>query len=199
MSPDKKHIVFDLDNTLLSAEALTDFPFTTAGMKEKAMKFAIHDMDGYYIIFERPHVQEFLDYVFDNFTVSVWTAASKDYALFVVKHILLTKPSRRLRYLFFSYHCKLSRTMFKNDSKNLELLRDVFDLKHEFSDNACLIIDDLAEVYDSQPHCAINIPAFEILDDGSEHDNVLMGKIKPLLEEFQLRDTQNPPTAMTTM
>ena len=40
--------------------------------------------DGHYKVFERPGLQEFLDYLFANFNVSVWTAASKSYALFII-------------------------------------------------------------------------------------------------------------------
>ena len=43
-----------------------------------------HDFDYYYVVFERPYLQSFLDYIFDKFNVYVWTAASKDYALYII-------------------------------------------------------------------------------------------------------------------
>ncbi len=180
----KPNVVLDLDNTLISAEALTEFPFDKPRMKDKAIQFQIHDMDGYYIVFERPGLQKFLDYLFAHFNVSVWTAASKDYALFIVKHVLLTKPSRRLQYLFVSYHCKLSRKFYRNDSKNLRMLSEKFNLP-EFNEHNTVIIDDLPEVCESQPDNCIAIHPFEILDEGSEHDNVLEKDVKPRLEEFR--------------
>ena len=54
-------------------------------------KFSYHDMDGYYIVFERPGLQEFLDYLFANYIVSVWTAATKDYA--ILEDSLITAAS----------------------------------------------------------------------------------------------------------
>ena len=87
----KKNILLDLDQTLISAEASEDFDIDKH--KERSKLFSWKDMDGYYIVFERPHLSEFLDYIFENFNVSVWTAASKDYALFIIEHIILAGKS----------------------------------------------------------------------------------------------------------
>ena len=167
----RANIILDLDNTILSAEALTDFPFHKDGMREKSLQFAIHDMDSYYIIFERPGCQEFLDWLFSNYDVSVWTAATKDYALFVVDRILLKKPSRQLQYIMFSHHCDISYDKYKTDKK-LKLIFNDFKLEGFHPDNT-LIIDDRKDVKSCQPNNAIHIKAFEILDEGSENDNVL--------------------------
>jgi hypothetical protein len=168
MNKTKKNVFLDLDNTLLSAEALEDFPFEQDGIKDKAIQFAIHDMDGYYIIFERPLVQEFLDWLFENYNVSVWTAASKDYALFIVEHILLKKPGRKLDWILSSYHCDISKKKYSK-SKQLKLVFDQFKFKG-FNCYNTIIIDDLDEVHTCQPDISIHIKAFEILDDGSEYD-----------------------------
>lgn len=181
----RKNIILDLDNTLLSAEALTEFPFKKNGMKEKALQFAIHDMDGYYIVFERKRVQEFLDYLFQNFNVSIWTAASQSYCLYIVEHMILIKPERQLNYIFFSYHCGISKKLYKGDSKNLKLLWEKFNLGHCFQSDNTLIIDDHPEVYKSQRQHCIHIYPFNILDENSEHDEILMTHIKPLLERFK--------------
>jgi NLI interacting factor-like phosphatase len=164
--PAKKDIVLDLDNTLLSAEAHTDFPFGEPGIANEVVKFAIHDMDGYYIVFERPGVQRFLDMLFERYNVSIWTAASKDYALYIIKHIILRepqkdKPQRRLKYILFAYHCGLSQTAF-NNSKDLRMLWGVFGLP--YTPGRTLIIDDLWTVYEAQKAWCINIAAFNILD-----------------------------------
>lgn len=172
----KNNVILDLDNTIISAEALEDFPFEQEGIKDKAVQFAIHDMDGYYIIFERPRVQEFLTWLFSNYNVAVWTAASKDYALFIVKNIILKDKSRKLDFIMFSYHCEISKKKY-DYSKQLKLIFDKFNIKNYTEDNT-IIIDDLKEVYDCQPYNAINIKAFEILDSGSEYDDELNKYIK---------------------
>jgi TFIIF-interacting CTD phosphatase-like protein len=166
-----QNIVLDLDNTLIFAEALTEFPFKQPGIKDKAIKFTIHDMDNYYIVFERPQLQSFLDYIFENFNVSIFTAASKDYALFIIKNIILTKESRKLDYIFWSYHCDLSQKIYKS-TKDLRLLWEHFKIPG-YAKNNTVIIDDLDEVYESQPDNCIPIRFFNMLEKNSEHDNEL--------------------------
>jgi TFIIF-interacting CTD phosphatase-like protein len=179
----KKNVFLDLDNTLISAEALTDFPFTQEGIKDKALKFRIHNMDDYYIVFERPGVQEFLTYLFQNFRVSVWTAATKDYALFIIKHILLKDPKRQLDYILFSHQCDLSRRHFKS-SKDLRLVFELFRLEG-YSPANTIIIDDLKEVHTAQPKNCIHLKAFEILEDNSENDDELSKVRQSLNTKFQ--------------
>ena len=173
----RKNVILDLDNTLISAEGLEDFPFEDTLMKQKALKFAIHDMDGYYIVFERPYVQDFLDYLFENYDVSIWTAASKDYALFIIKHIILKKHTRHIKYILFAYHCDLSKKFYNGNSKDLRLIWDTLDLEGYSTANT-VIIDDLEEVYNTQPRNSIHIPAFEILEDYSDYDKELQHAIK---------------------
>ena len=121
-----KHIFLDLDQTCISAEASNEFDHDKE--KEKARKFTFHDMDGYYVVFERPGLQKFLDYLFTEYNVSVWTAASKDYAAFIIEHVILAnKSNRKLEWSFFSYHCDLSKEK-KGGSKSLEMLWDEFKL-----------------------------------------------------------------------
>lgn len=94
MLQDKPSIILDLDQTLISSEATEDHNFEK--YKEKSKKFRYDDMDGYYIVYSRPYLQDFLDYIFENFKVTVWTAASKDYALFIIeKNNIKRKSSKK--------------------------------------------------------------------------------------------------------
>lgn len=178
----KKNIILDLDNTLISAEAIEDFPFDDEGMKEKAIQFILHDMDGYYIVFERPHVQSFLDWLFENYNVSVWTAASKDYALFIIQRILLNKK-RKLNHILFSYHCSLSKQLFNGDTKNLKFLFDVIKMPG-YNANNSIIIDDLDTIYESQPNNCIHIKEFNIFDKDSELDDQLIHVQQQIKDKF---------------
>lgn len=175
-----RNVVLDLDNTLICAEASTDFPFDDEKVKKKAMQFDIHDMDGYYIVFERPKVQQFLDYLFENYNVSIWTAASKDYALFIIKHIILKNPKRKLDYIFFSYHCDISNKIF-DSSKNLDLLFKVFELQNYNKTNT-VIIDDLKEVWETQPQNCVRIKYFDFFGKSSGEDDELHQYIIPELD-----------------
>jgi len=169
----KPNILLDLDQTCISAEGTED-DFDFKKYKTKAKLFEFHDMDGYYIIFERPGLQTFLDYLFENFNVSVWTAASKDYALFIINKIILQdKPGRHLDWIFCSYHCDISKK-FKNGSKDLTMLwdADAYKLSGYNSTNT-VIIDDYDEVYKTQPGNCIIAKPFEFTDDNSENDKYL--------------------------
>lgn len=166
----KGYFVLDLDQTLISAEPTEEYDFSKN--KNKAKKFVFHDMDGYYVVFERPGVQKFLTYLFDNFNVSIWTAASKDYALYVIDKVVLAgNKNRKIDFIFFSYHCDISQSM-KKGTKDLSLLWDNFKLIGYSKENT-VILDDYDEVHNTQPkNCIIAMP-FEFKKDNSEGDDFL--------------------------
>ena len=181
----KPAILLDLDQTLISAEAYEEIDLTDRKIKRKARLFNFEDMDGYYIIFERPHLQEFLDYLFSNFNVSIWTAASKDYALFIIdKFIIANKPDRKLDFIFFSYHCDISKR-HKDGSKDISMLWDVFKLDG-YNKNNTFILDDYDEVYETQPDRCIISPPFEFQKRGSEYDEFLL-ELPEKLERIKIR------------
>lgn len=174
-----KNVILDLDQTLISAEAEEEYDFKK--YKSKAKKFSRKDMDGYYIVFERPGLQDFLDFLFENFNVSIWTAASKDYALFIIEKIILTKPERKLDWIFFSYHCDISRRV-KKGSKNLSIIWDEYKIPGYDKTNT-VILDDYDEVHKTQPgNCIIAYP-FEFMDKNSENDKFL-SILKPELKKM---------------
>lgn len=183
-SKNKMNFLLDLDQTLISAESTKKYNFKKN--KEKAKKFKFYDMDGYYIVFERPYLQEFLDYLFANFNVSVWTAASKDYALFIIDKILLqNKSNRKLDWVFFSYHCDLSRKI-KSGSKNLSVLWEKYKIENYNKDNT-VILDDYDEVYNTQKNNCIIAKQFEFEDDNSESDSFLKD-LKNILPQMKLKN-----------
>lgn len=181
MTEKKFNILLDLDQTLISAEAEEEYDFIAN--RDKAKLFDFHDMDGYYIVFERPGLQKFLDFLFKNFNVSVWTAASKDYALFIVNKIILqNKPERNLDWIFFSYHCDLSKKLLKG-SKDLSILWELYKITGYSPENT-VIIDDYDEVYNTQKNnCIVALP-FEFTDSNSDVDSYLE-KLEENLENYR--------------
>jgi hypothetical protein len=180
----KKNLILDLDNTLISAIGLDEIKWDKQD-KKKALNFDTTNMKDYYVIFHRPHLQRFLNYIFKKYNVSIWSAGSKDYVLFIVKNIILKNhPERKIDYIFFSYHCKLSRKYFDRKSpKNLKLLWDIFKLKN-YNKNNTMIIDDLEEVHKAQPKNCIKIEDFTFTNDKSEDDKDLLRVVKLLKEKF---------------
>jgi TFIIF-interacting CTD phosphatase-like protein len=180
----KPNLILDLDQTLISAEEIKNLKTST--YKKKSKLFTVHDMDGYYNVFSRPYLQEFLDYAFKNFNVSVWTAASKDYALFIIKNIVIDgKPERELDYIFFSYHCDISKNE-NNYSKKLCMLWDFFNLPGYNEKNTVILDDFSEEVHECQPNNCIIAPAFEFLKNKSDKDTFLKDII-PKLNQMKNR------------
>ena len=178
MNNKKNNIILDLDETLISSQVLEEF---NPDDYDEIQHMTFHNMEDYYVVFERPHVQEFLDYLFENFNVSVWTAATKDYALFVVSNVILVKPERKLDLLLFSYHCRWSEKN-NNGHKGLKTIWD--DIKIPgYDETNTYIIDDLPEVNEIQPGNSIRIEPFDISKKDSEHDDELL-KVADKLKEI---------------
>ena len=184
----KINLILDLDQTLISAEANEEYDFKKN--RDKAKKFEFQDMDGYYIVFERPGLQDFLDFIFANFNVSVWTAASKDYAIFIIDKIIIKdKNERKIDWIFFSYHCKISQKI-KHTSKDLSILWEEYNLPG-YNKNNTIILDDYKEnVYLPQKNRCILAKPFYFTDNESENDKFLF-KLKNDLEKYVNNDT-NP-------
>jgi len=209
--PSKNNIFLDLDNTLISAEPKEEFNVKKYKKKVDALKDKFkdekveYDMDGYYWVFTRPYLQEFLDYLFKNFNVSIHTAATKDYALFIISQIILgydsdnktsKYPDRKLDFIFFSYHCDWCEYE-KKYTKELCMMWDKHKLPGYNAKNTVIIDDYKADVHKCQPNNCIIAPAYEIKKKGSENDTFLRDLI-PKLENMNIRMKEGN-TELTTV
>lgn len=183
----KPAILLDLDQTLIAS--LDKYELDLKTNKKKMKNFNYENMDGYYTVFERPHLQAFLNFLFSEYNVSIWTAASKDYALFIIDKILLrNNPERKIDFIFFSYHCKISKRI-KNGTKDLSMLWSVFNLSG-YNKNNTIILDDYEEVYDTQPDNTIIAKPFDFLEENSENDTFLLDlipELKKIKSNFKLK------------
>lgn len=165
-----ENVILDLDETLISSIEIEEYQeFKDSKLKDKTVPFFL--FDGYYYIYERPGVQAFLDELFANYNVLVWTAAAKDYAISIIENVILTKPERKLDYIFFTYHCKLSTKKYKNH-KQLKQIWEDFGID-KYNENNTVIIDDKTELKKNQDQNVINCIPYDILDDNSEEDKDL--------------------------
>ncbi len=187
---DKINILLDLDQTLLSAESLVQDEededdeeeqiYDIEKYKAKARLFNYKNMDAYFVIFERPYLQKFLDYLFKNFNVSVWTAGSQDYCLYIVQHIILKdNPNRKLDQVMFNYHGK-KQSKVKKGTKNLSMLWDVYKYPG-YNEMNTIILDDYIEVWKTNKNNCILAKPFYFFEEGSEKDDFL-NKLIPQLE-----------------
>jgi TFIIF-interacting CTD phosphatase-like protein len=174
----EKLVLLDLDNTVICAEDLDNIK--DSDKIEKARQaFSNVRMIDYYDIFERPHLQEFLDFVFQHFRVGIWTASSKDYAIFVTQNcIIKDKQDRHIELFLCSHHCNVSKRNFKV-SKDLKLLSDKWKLAES---KDVILIDDLEELAKHQPNVMAIKPFF--YDDQNAHTDKELLRIKTLLQQL---------------
>jgi len=181
-------IMLDLDQTLISSELLDksaaddgEQVYNIEENKVKARNFNFQNMEGLYVIFERPHLQEFLTFLFENFDVGVWTAASQDYANFIVKNIVVgDHPERKLKYFLCNYHGKKSSSIY-DGSKDLKMLWELYKIPGR-NDSNTIILDDYIEVYNTQKGNCVAVKEFCYFNNKSEEDD-LLPKIMELLKE----------------
>lgn len=177
----RMNIILDLDSSMISSMKVKDYNRLKPHEKKSLSNLPAHNMEDYYYIFERPCLQEFLDYIFTHFNVSVWSAASKDYVLFIVNNILLKKrgvpqPQRRFKYVFYAYHCGLSYIQH-NNPKKLDLLWATFGL-YDFRPDNTILVDDLPDVRKTQLCNVFPIADFDVSHKNSEQDRALCDLLK---------------------
>ena len=175
-----KLIVLDLDATLISAQSLDKYENNKKNAK-KAEKFTKqYRMENYYHVFGRPHLDAFLDFLFSNFKVAVWTAASQMYALSIIENFILTKPERKLEFILFDYHNEHS---IKNarGTKDLNFLETFYDIT-QFDD--MLILDDFEDVVNVNKGRAIKAPFVEFKKRNSQNDSWFL-RLMPRLTRWK--------------
>jgi TFIIF-interacting CTD phosphatase-like protein len=189
---DKPVIILDLDQTLISAEELGRKGVKKYQKKypDKMKKFKHIQMEKDFLVFERPYLQDFLSYIFDNFRVSIWTAASQLYATFIIENLILKDhPERKIDWIFFSYHCNISKE-YNNGSKVIKTISEVFNIPGYDNADKCVIFDDYHEVKESQPDNCILAEPFEFRDKDSESD-VFLQKVTKELQDMVERSDKN--------
>ena len=194
MEQGKPMIFLDLDETIINALSKDEMKKVSKNDRDRMNLMPSHNMDDYYTIYERPFLQTFLDFLFKNFRVSVWTAASKDYALFIIKNIILqNKPERHVEWIFFGYHCDISKKL-KKSIKDLSILWDTYHIEDLNSSNV-VIIDDNEEVFcaNGEGNC-ISIKPFEVTKSKSNNDSELKKMIPFLLsmKKNMMKGTPQP-------
>jgi hypothetical protein len=152
------NVILDLDNTIINALEEEERKALPVYFQDK---FFHKDMIPFFRVFARPHLEEFLDYLFENFNVAVFTAAEHTYAKFIIDNFILTKPGRKLEAVFFRYHFDLAHKLY-NKTKGLEVLWDFFHVYNFYPCNT-VIIDDLIDVKKSNPYNTIAVEAFEMV------------------------------------
>ena len=151
----KINLYLDLDETLIYAIDMRYRKTLPAYIEQ----FKHHNFENAYVILERPGLQQFLDWVFEHFAVSIWSAASPDYVDFIAKNIVSAKH-RRLHRIFNSDNCDQSMELYgDNHLKKLEMLWEHYKIPNHGPDNTVLL-DDLCLNMRSQPLNCVRVVKF---------------------------------------
>src|SRR5580658_9229282 len=175
----KINVILDLDNTLISAiDEKEERALGALSLGKRMSIFEWKSLEGEYKVFARPHLQEFLTWLFSHFNVSVWTAASKSYALFIIDEFVLAgKTNRKLDYVLFSHHCREAKRTAKSQ-KVLAMLNEAFPLGYDAEQT--YIVDDNAEVHAAQPSKCVRVKPFDVTKNSCENDVELKRVIRKL-------------------
>ena len=87
-------IVLDIDETLIHSSGSTQ--------DENRDFFCLG-----YDVYKRPHLDEFLKFVFDNFSVGFFTSAKLDYTTIILDNILTKEQRKKTRFVYDRKFCNI--------------------------------------------------------------------------------------------
>ena len=187
----KPYFFLDLDATIICSVQKDELDIEDEKNKEKITRYTYHVMDkeytdSTYVVFERPNLQKFLDYLFENYNVSVWTAATGDYASFIAEKVIVqNKPERKLKFFLWRDHCDMSINEF-DETKRLKMFWTDNKFKTKgMKDTNTFILDDNPDVWKQQNNTCIHALIFNVLDDDSHNDDFLI-KVMDQLEKNKM-------------
>lgn len=178
------NIILDIDNTLLH---------TIETNKHKKMNIngnyqIIRDKD--FVIYLRPGLEEFLNYLFTNYNVAIWSAGTKDYVDYIVKKVILnnsnTSQDRKIDFVFSLKHCEQSMKMNIKDENCFKNLKYIWSNKsipvviQYYNKLNTLLIDDLYDNCKNQWDNVIWAEFFDVNYAWSQYDKYLY-KLRLLL------------------
>ena len=121
---------------------------------------------GPYYIYKRPGVEYFLDQCFEWFEVGIWTTATKDYATFIMEHLL-----DDLLKLAFMWTRKSCERNIDFDHMFAYYIKDLQKLCREkkYDPSKIIVIDDLWKTAEKNPE---NLVLVDRYDGNSEDDEL---------------------------
>jgi len=178
------NIILDLDNTIIHSISYDRMSFVPRNLQ-------LENKDiGDFITYRRPHLDRFLNFLFANFNVGVYTLGSRDYAEDIVWNFIQDVPNRKVDFILSRedeiVNKSLEKYKYFNLTKNLNYIWN--DLKiYDYYHCNTFIIDDNPYVKMSNQVNTIHIKKFEVLRDDNTfntdctYDNVLLEITRELM------------------
>ena len=155
-------VVLDLDETLIYA--------SEERLNKKTLKeHVFRSYDETYYIYERPYLATFMRYIANRYQIAVWTAATHDYASFIVNNILYQYIPRRNGLQFF-----YTREQSNFSDRHTGVLKNLDYLERRGL--RVILIDDNPDVRE-QSAFVITVDPFE----GQTKDDVLKQIVENVL------------------
>lgn len=171
-------IVLDIDETLISSNVVKEDELSTIDQSKFDFNFTLEWKDITYYVFikKRPFLDEFLDYITNNFKIAVFTAADREYATKILEHLgILDKleffKSRESLSIGFDWF-KLFVYL-----KKLKSIPDI-DMKRT------VMIDDTKEVANRNSKNLIHVSKFKWSNKKSDEDATLL-KVLSVLQQIK--------------
>lgn len=147
------NVVLDIDNTLVDTHT------EQIGSMQAPR---INGTDFY--VYKRPHLDSFLNWLFDNFTVSLWTAGSDTYAAWIAKHVVGTRNGKTLRHVLSSRDCQMSLNMY-GTPKSLRYLNQI---DPSMGLDNTLLVDDTPSNFVHQQQNGVLVRPFNVMSEDEE-------------------------------
>ena len=165
MNKKKLHFVLDLDNTLICSQY----------KKSKKPAFEINIDDEHYYVYKRPGLDRFLLELFQYAkSVSIWTAATKEYCNQIVKNIFTDSERKKLKFIW-----SRNKTVNKPGMFYLKDMSKVFSHFSPMNKSNTLLIDDNPDHMTLSANNMLHIKPW----DGSNNKDRELSKIIKLLKD----------------
>jgi Dullard-like phosphatase family protein len=174
-------IVLDIDHTLISSYILSEGEKSNEDLTTFDFNFELPYKDEKYIVYikKRPFLDEFLNYISQNFEIAVFTAADREYATQILDNLGIL---HKLKFFKSRESLSIGFDLFKFlvYLKKLKNIPDI-DLKKT------VIIDDTRGVANRNRKNLIHVPAFYHHHKGCENDATLL-KVMSVLQTLETEE-----------
>ena len=178
----EKLIILDLNGILISRQFV-------GNMNEEEMKqldkFDEASHVGRFLVWKRPHLDKFLDFMFDHFHVGVWSSISSYNLKLFAKHVF-GKRMKDLLFMMDNTYCVKSKHPETDEkplfSKPLQTVWDKYDM---FSCKNTMILDDTELKMSCNPEGTYLCPKeWSHLDDNDDELS-FSGKLMTWAKDFE--------------
>jgi hypothetical protein len=157
------NLILDIDQTLVQTLWTQQVPKDILDQYKTKLKYVDINVYGVEMtVFERPGLQQFLDFAFANFNVAILTHSLMPYAEQIVRALVLNKPGRHLTFFLDRTYIDEQQASSYGGLKNLDYLLKVNPRPNGWSKCNTFILDDNFEVCKTNVGNCLTLPKFRL-------------------------------------